>query len=70
MPTVQRNDPYPGHHFHLLINGVSDQGDPVSCAFTKIIGLAAEIHVIEYRNGNEDHTVRKLPGLKAFTNLV
>ena len=29
-----------------------------------------ETDVIEYRTGNEDHTVRKLPGLKKFTNLV
>lgn len=26
--------------------------------------------VIEYRNGDEDTTVRKLPGLKKFTNIT
>ena len=70
MPTVIRNDPYPGHNFHLIVNGVTDEGDAVSCAFTEITGLETELHVIEYRNGNEDHTVRKVPGLKSHTNLV
>lgn len=70
MPTVVRSDPYPGHNFHLIVNGVTDEGDAVSCAFTEISGLETEIHAIEYRNGNEDITVRKLPGLKTFRNLV
>lgn len=70
MPTVLRPDPYPGHNFHLIVNGVTDEGDAVSCAFTEITGLETELHVIEYRNGNEDHTVRKVPGLKSQTNLV
>ena len=26
MPTVLRNDPYPGHNFHLIVNGVTDDG--------------------------------------------
>jgi phage tail-like protein len=29
-----------------------------------------EIEVIEYRNGSEDITVRKLPGLRKFTNIT
>jgi len=70
VPTVLRNDPYPGHNFHLIVNGVTDEGDAVSCAFSEITGLEAELHVVEYRNGNEDHTVRKMPGLKSYTNLV
>jgi phage tail-like protein len=70
MPTVIRNDPYPGHNFHLLINGVSDEGDAVSCAFSEITGLEMEIHVIEYRTGNMDTSVTKHPGLRTHTNLV
>jgi phage tail-like protein len=72
MPTVIRNsgDPYPGHNFHLIVNGVSDQGDAFSCAFTEITGLQTAVAEIPYRNGNEDITVRKLPGLKSYTNLV
>jgi phage tail-like protein len=70
MATVIRNDPYPGHNFHLLVNGVTDEGDAVSCAFTEISGLETEIHVIEYRAGNMDTTVTKHPGLRSQTNLV
>ena len=33
-------------------------------------GLGVEMPPIEYRNGSEDITVRKIPGLKKFTNLT
>jgi phage tail-like protein len=42
----------------------------VKGSFTEISGLDAEIAPIEYRNGSEDITVRKMPGLKKFTNIV
>jgi phage tail-like protein len=35
-----------------------------------VSGLDAEIAPIEYRNGSEDITVRKMPGLKKYTNIV
>jgi phage tail-like protein len=70
MPPVRRDDPYPGHNFQLVVQGVSDDGSAVSGAFTEISGLEAEVNAIEYRNGNEDITVRKIPGLKTFTNLT
>jgi phage tail-like protein len=70
MPPVPRNDPYPGHNFHLLVNGVTDEGDAVSCAFTEISGLETEINVIEYRTGNMDTTVTKNPGLRSQPKLV
>jgi len=67
---IERTDPYASNNFHLIVNGVTDEGDAVSCAFNEITGLEAELHVIEYRNGNEDRTVRKIPGLKTWTNIV
>jgi len=69
MPPVKRDDPYPLHNFQLIVNGISD-GKTVSGAFTEISGLEVALAPIEYRNGNEDITVRKLPGLKTQTNLV
>jgi len=36
----------------------------------EVSGLGVELPPIEYRNGSEDITVRKIPGLKKFTNLV
>ncbi len=70
MPPVARKDPYPSKNFQLILNGVSDDGSSASAGFTEISGLQVEMKPIEYRNGNEDITNRKLPGLKAFSNLV
>ena len=70
MPPVYRDDPYPGYNFLVTINGVSDDGGSVQGSFSEVSGLGVEITPIEYRNGSEDITVRKLPGLKKFTNIV
>ncbi|MEZ6134625.1 MAG: phage tail protein [Pirellulaceae bacterium] len=70
MPPVIRTDPYGGYNFLVTINGVSDDGNSVSGAFTEASGLEVEVTPIEYRNGNEDITVRKIPGLKKFTNIT
>ena len=70
MPTVIRNDPYPGHNFQVVVTGVSDDGSAVSGAFSEVSGLEATIEAIPYRNGNEDLTVRKIAGLKTFTNIT
>ncbi len=69
MPPVMRSDPYPGHNFKVVVNGVSD-GDAVSGAFSEISGLEVEITPIEYRNGNEPNTVRKIPGLTKYANIT
>ena len=37
--------------------------------FSECSGLTTETDIIEYRVGSEDITVRKLPGLKKFTNI-
>jgi len=63
MPTNDRKDPYSAFNFVVEFDGM-----PVA-AFSECSGLTTETDVIEYRNGDEDHTVRKLPGLKKFTNI-
>jgi phage tail-like protein len=70
MPAKYRDDPYGGYNFEILINGISDDGTAVRGSFSEASGLEAEIQPIEYRNGAEDITVRKVPGLKKFPNLV
>jgi len=70
MPPVIRDDPYPAHNFEVLINGVSDDGTAVRGSFSEVSGLEAEIPVIEYRNGSETLTARKVPGLVKYSNLV
>lgn len=70
MPPVQRDEPYAAHNFQVIVNGISDDGSAVSGAFTEVSGLEVEVNAIEYRNGNEDLTVRKLPGLRTQTNIM
>jgi phage tail-like protein len=61
--TGSRNDPFAAFNFLVDIGGAL-------AGFSECSGLTLESDVIEYRNGNEDITVRKLPGLKKFTNIV
>ncbi|MEM7335779.1 MAG: phage tail protein [Chloroflexota bacterium] len=61
--TGDRNDPYGAFNFLVEIDGVTVAG------FSEASGLNNETDIVEYRNGNEDITVRKLPGLKKFTNI-
>ena len=70
MPAIQRNDPYTSYNFLLTVNGISNDGQAVSGSFTEIGGLEFEISPIEYRNGSEGTTVRKIPGLVKYTNLT
>ncbi len=70
MPAVYRDDPYGGYNFVVEITGISPDGKAVKGAFCEVSGLDVEVPPIEYRNGSEDITMRKIPGLKKFTNLT
>jgi phage tail-like protein len=70
MPPVYRDDPYAGHQFEVIINGISDDGTAIKGSFSECSGLDVAMDPIEYRNGSEDFTVRKIPGLKKFTNIT
>jgi len=70
MPPVLRDDPYGAYNFEVIVKGVSDDGTAVRGSFSEASGLEAEVPPIEYRNGSEDITVRKVPGLKKFPNIV
>jgi len=70
MSPVVREDPYAGYNFLVVVNGVSDDGEAVRGGFSEVSGLGVEITPIEYRNGSEVITVRKIPGLKKFTNIT
>jgi phage tail-like protein len=62
--TGARDDPYSAFNFLVEIDGVTVAG------FSEAAGLSTETDIIEYRNGNENITVRKLPGLKKFANIT
>jgi phage tail-like protein len=62
--TGQRNDPYSSFNFIVEVDGVIVGG------FAECAGLTTETDIIEYRNGDEDITVRKLPGKAKYTNIT
>ena len=62
--TGGREDPYAAFNFLVQIDGINVAG------FSECSGLNSETDAIEYRNGDEDITVRKLPGLKKFGNIT
>lgn len=70
MPPVLRDDPYAGHNFEILVTGISDDGTAVKGSFAEVSGLEVTIDPIEYRTGAEGTTVRKIQGLKKFSNIV
>lgn len=64
MPASQRDDPYKNFNFRVEIDGIA------RAAFSEVSGLESETAVIEYRVGGEPNTVRKLPGLTKYANIV
>jgi phage tail-like protein len=64
MATGDRIDPFGQYNFLVEIDGVTRAG------FTEVGGLTTDQDVIEYREGSESATVRKLPGLRKFSNIT
>ena len=64
MPAGARNDPYGQFNFLIEVDGVTRAG------FSEVSGLTTDTNIIEYREGDEVTTVRKLPGLMKYTNIV
>jgi len=62
--TGERLDPYRSFNFIVEIDGVTVAG------FAEVGGLTIEQEVVEYRNGDEDITVRKLPGKIKYTPIT
>jgi phage tail-like protein len=64
-----REDPYTEFNFQISIEGLA--GDGPQAGFSEVSGLGVTIETIEYRTGNEpESTVRKLPGLKKFSDVT
>jgi phage tail-like protein len=65
MATASRTDPYGRFNFILQIDGIT------KAAFSEVSGLVTETEVVEYREGGDlPNTVRKLPGLTKYSNIV
>jgi phage tail-like protein len=61
---TQRNDPFLAFNFQVDIDGITVAG------FSECSGLTSESDHVEYRTGAEDITVRKLPALVKYSNVV
>jgi phage tail-like protein len=64
MATGQRVDPYRNFSFLVEIDGITQAG------FSDASGFGASTDPVEYREGGETKTVRKLPGLTKYTNIT
>jgi phage tail-like protein len=61
---MPRVDPYRNFSFLVEIGGITQAG------FSDCSGFGASTDPIEYREGGETKTVRKLPGLTKYTNIT
>jgi phage tail-like protein len=57
-------DPFASFNFKLEIEGITVAG------FSEVTGINQESNVIDYREGQEPITPRKLPGLNKFGNIT
>ena len=64
MATGQRVDPFLNFNFLVELDGVA------RAAFSEVSGLDATTDPTEYREGGENTTVRQLPGLTKYSNIV
>lgn len=60
--TADRLDPLSSFNFIVDINGMR-------AGFSEIGGLSTETDIIEYREGVDDITMRKLPGKRKYANI-
>jgi phage tail-like protein len=60
----ERNDPYRNFRFRVEIEGLEQAG------FSEVGGFDASFDVVQYREGNEVITPRKLAGLARYGNIT
>lgn len=60
----ERNDPYRNFRFRVEIEGLEQAG------FSEVAGFDVSFDVVQYREGNEVITTRKLPGLARYGNIT
>lgn len=63
MATGQRVDPYRNFRFLVEIDGI------VQAGFSDCTGFGSNVEVIEYREGGDVATVRKLPGKISYPDI-
>ncbi len=63
MPTGQRVDPFKNFRFLVEIDGI------VQAGFSECSGFGSQVQVVEYREGGDTPTVRKLPGNLTYPDI-
>jgi phage tail-like protein len=63
MPTGVITDPFGNYNFLVEIDGIT------RAAFQEASGFDSTIDIIEHREGGENTTVRKLPGMTKYSNI-
>src|SRR5947199_1248010 len=64
MAVGDRKDPFGAYNFLVEIDGITRAG------FREVSGLDSSQDPIEYREGTDALTVRKLPGLVKYSNIT
>jgi phage tail-like protein len=64
MPVADRKDPFRAFNFLVEIDGITRAG------FQECSGLDVSLDPVEYREGGEPITPRKLPGLAKYANIT
>ena len=64
MPTGVIPDPFGNYNFLVEIDGIA------RAAFQEASGFDSTIDIIEHREGGENTTMRKFPGLTKYSNIV
>ncbi len=64
MATAGIPDPYNNFNFLVEIDGIT------RAAFHECSGFDSTIDVVEHREGGENTTLRKLPGITKYSNIV
>lgn len=63
MTTGQIDDPYLSYNFHVEIDGIS------VASFQQASGFDSTIDLVEHREGGDNATMRKLPGMTKYSNI-
>ncbi|MBW4643017.1 MAG: phage tail protein [Goleter apudmare HA4340-LM2] len=61
---MARVDPYKNYRFKVEIQGIIEAG------FAECSGFGSEVQVVEYREGGDVTTARKLPGMAKFPDIT
>lgn len=61
---MPRVDPYKNYRFLVELDGITQAG------FSECTGLGSQIQVVEYREGGDDVSVRKLLGRATYPDIM